>query len=132
MCTVADDAASGIRVSKVASSSGFAKKTGAGELLVAGVAPGTKRVTVERGVLHFASKEQDAVRADTDIAADEVFVPNQSFEAPFTIKDNARLYNWQSLNDWFNDRGDTSVQYVTSARARACSASSAITARPRR
>lgn len=113
--TIAGDAASGIRVSKTATSALHASKTGAGELLVAGVEAGTGRINVEKGVLHFAAKECDAVKPDTDIGADEVEIPNHSFEMPFTIKDNARLYNWSSLNGWFNDSGDTSVQYVTSA-----------------
>lgn len=115
--TVEGDAASGVRISRTVSADGNSVKVGLGELRVGGILEGTGRLTVEEGVLHLVGKERDAVKPDTGIGADEVEVPNGSFEKPFTWADAyGRCYLLPELNSWTSDRpNDYSVQFVTAS-----------------
>ena len=110
--TTAADNASGIKVSKATGGDAdIVRKTGTGNLTVNGFANGVKRVMVEAGTLHLAAKE-NAKSADLDAGVGEaaVYIPNHSFETPFTVKDNNRNYYYGStVNEWYGN----SFQYVT-------------------
>ena len=111
---IAYDLTSGVRVARSAIGGTSTAKTGDAELRVGSVAANVRRLTVEAGTLTLTARETplSGPAALPDDA--EVYIPNHSFEQPFTVSDNNRNYQLGSFaNGWHNSGGGSGMQFVT-------------------
>ena len=111
---VAFDLESGLRIAKASGSGDTVVKTGDGALRVGAVAEGVKRITVQDGTLELAAHETPLTETSAPADGAEVYIPNHSFELPFTLMDNNRNYRLGTFsNGWYNGSGDSGMQFVT-------------------
>ena len=90
------DVTSGVRVVRSTGGTvGTVRKNGVGELCFKGADASVRRIRVEEGTLHLIGPETNSTYAvrDTGVGDVEVYVPNHSFEMPFSITSNNRCGN---------------------------------------
>ena len=111
---IAYDLTSGVRVARSVLGGTTTTKTGDAELRVGGVAANVRRLTVEAGTLTFAARETPLSAPATLADEAEVYIPNHSFEQPFSIINHNRNYQLGSFaNSWHNAGGGAGMQFVT-------------------
>ena len=111
---IAYDLTSGVRVARSVIGGTSTAKTGDAELRVGEVAANVRRLAVEAGTLTFTARETP-LSEPTALADDaEVYIPNHSFEQPFSIVANNRNYRLGDYaNGWHNTGGGAGMQFVT-------------------